>query len=946
MREGRSVQGRMVSCGLLLALFGMPWAVAQQAKPAKTGTLSGSVVDPQSAVIPQAQVSIACGGAAAVQVTTDGLGRYTAAGLAPGVCTVRAQAPGFRTAQRDGIKLAAGATQRLTVTLEIDVAEQQVVVSASAVDASPDKNGDAIVMQGDTLRALSDDPDVMQQQLQSIAGSDPEGGSQLMLDGFSGGRMPPKSAIREIKVNQNPFSAEYDWIGYGRIEILTKPGADKWHGEAWAQGNDSPWNARNPFTSIEPDYHSSRWGGDMNGPLSKNSSVFLNLYGMNGVNESVVNAVVLDGTLSPVALRQIVSTPSTEMNFSPRYDLQWGKVHTITARYELNRSTQTNGGVGQLSLATQGDDNTNTQQTLQLSDTQAYSAKVLNETRFQYVRGRMRQTPQNRDVTVNVSGSFVGGGNSAGTLRDAQDHYEFQDYLKLEEGNHDLNLGGRLRAVRDSNSSTAGYNGQFTFSSIEAYQITEQGLANGQTAAEIRAAGGGATQFTQTEGTPNLAVNLVDAGLFAEDNWKVRPEVTLSYGVRYETQSGIPDHGDFAPRTAVAWSIPGGKDKPPRAVVRAGYGWFYRRFESSELLQARRQNGTLQTTTVITNPDFFPETCADSGVDCSSSSSTPTVYQISPALRSPIQEVGTFGIDKPIGKIGQISVNYMHWRGTHLFLTRNINAPLPGTYDPADPTSGTRPLGVDENIYEYDSVGASKRNRLNVNANAHWKSSGLWLYYGIGKAHSNTSDLSTFLAHPYDPHQDYGRASYDMRNRLFVGGFASLPWHLRVNPFVMWRSGMPFNITVSEDLNGDSQFNDRPAFATDLTRPSVYVTKWGTFDADPIAGQTIIPVNIGKGPGAFLANVRMNREIHFGPPVPPEPGEGDAKPAPAEKKEVEKKYEVDVGVEVQNLLNHPNYSQPVGVLGSTLFGKSISAEDIWGNGSQSRSINLEMSFHF
>lgn len=938
-------------CGLLLTFMGTRDASAQSAGVAVAGAITGSVVDPQGAVIPQAGVSITCDGATPVQVTTDALGRYAATGLTPGQCSIDAQAPGFRTTRKEGVRLAAGATQRITLTLEIDVAEQQVVVSGNAVDSSPEKNGDAIVMKGDTLRSLSNDPDVMRQQLESIAGSDPENGPQLLVDGFSGGKMPPKSAIREIRINQNPYSAQYDSIGYGRIEIFTKPGADKWHAEIWLSGNDSAWNARNPFTSIEPDYHSVRWGGDMNGPLSKKSSLFTSTYGMNGVNESVVNAQTLDDALNQVTVRQILSTPSTELSFSPRFDLQWGKVQTITLRYELNRSSQSNGGVGQLALASQAYDSTNTEQTLQFSDVQAYGAKVLNETRFQYIRDRNRQTPQSTDPAVNVSGAFLGGGSSTGILRDAQDHYEFQDYLHVAAGTHDVNVGTRLRELRDSNYSTSGYNGQFTFTSLTAYQITEQGLKAGKTAEAIRAEGGGATQFTQVRGTPSIAVKLFDAGIYAEDNWKVRPQVTLSYGLRFETQTGIHDHADVAPRAGLAWSIPGKKDKPPVAVIRAGYGWFYSRFESTNLLQARRQNGIVQQTSVIANPDFFPGTCADASVDCSTATNTPTIYQINPTLRAPIQMVGGIGVDKPIGKFGQVSVTYMHWRGARLFLTRNSNAPLPGTYDPSDPTSGTRPLGINENIYEYESIGASKRNRVNVNANLHAKGAALWFYYGYGRAHSNTGGIGTFLAHPYDPHADYGRATYDLRHRVFVGGDVRLPGKVRLDPFVMWRSGMPFDIVVSRDLNGDSQFNDRPAFATDLSRASVHQTKWGAFDADPIAGQTIIPVNYGKGPGAFLANLRLSRALQFGPELPqdpPPPAAKDEKAAPAKaaKKEIERKYGIDFGFEVQNLFNHPNYAQPVGVLDSSLFGKSTSAQDMWGNGSQSRSINLEMFFHF
>jgi hypothetical protein len=958
MRISRSLLRRIVLVCFIAFSVGCISARAQLVNPNATGGIAGTVVDPQGAVVPQANVTLTRDDAAPVSVITDGLGRYVATKLAPGVYAVEAQAPGFRATRKEGIRVAPGAMQRLNLTLEIDVAQQEVVVSGSAIDSSPDKNGDAIVLKGDDLRALSDDQDELLQQLQAIAGADAETGSQLYVDGFSGSKLPPKSSIKEIRINQNPYSAQYDELGYGRIEIITKPGSDKLHGDLWSQGNDSPWNAGNPFVTTQPPYHSWRYDGDMNGPVRKVASYFASIYGLDAVADSVVNAVVLDSNLNPVPFTQAISNPNNEVDFSPRVDLQWGKVQTLTLRYALSRNTSTNSGVGQFALTSQGYNTTNTEQVLQFSDVQAYGAKVLNETRFQYTRDRNTQTPVSTAPTIAVQGAFTGGGNNIGINRDNQDHYEFQDYVHVDVGTHDLNMGGRLRAIRDSNYSTANFNGQFTFASLGAYQITEQGLQSGMSPAAIRAAGGGASLFSQTEGTPSIAVTMMDTGLFAEDNWKVKKDTTLSYGMRFETQTGIHDHADFGPRVAVSWAVPGGKNKPPRAVIRAGYGLFYQRFESTNILQARRQNGVMQTATVVNAPDFYPAVCSSDPAACTGAqASSPTIYQISPTLHAPYIMIGGIGIDKPIGKIGNVTANYMYSKGVHLFLTRNINAPLPGTYNPADPTSGVRPLGTDENVYQYDSEGASDRNRLVVNANIHTKHAGLFGYYSLSKVNTNTSGVGTFPSNQYDLHADYGRGSYDVRNRVFLGGFTRLPWRFALNPFLIYRSSTPFNIVVGEDLNGDTQFNDRPAFATDLTRASVYHTKWGTFDADPIAGQRIIPIDYGKGPALFLANLRLNRSFNFGPVIPDEPAptaptDAKAPAAPAkpaakpEKKEIERKYTVGVGISAQNILNHPNLAQPVGVLGSPLFGTSTAMTSVFGPGSYDRTVNVEMFFRF
>lgn len=933
---------------------------AQSASLGAPGSISGVVADPTGAVIPQAAVTATRVGHAPIKATSDAVGHFVLSGLAAGVYVIEAQAPNFHPAHKEGVRVAAGAVTTVTMTLAIETDQQSVVVSADTLDASPEKNGGAIVLKGEDLRSLSDDPDELSTQLQGMAGADAETGTQFYVDGFSASKLPPKSAIREIRINQNPYSAQYDSLGFGRIEILTKPGADKLHAEYWMQGNDSPWNAQNPFVQSQPPYYMYQLDSDVNGPLNKNASYFFSLWHRQAINVSVVNAEILnDATLMPETFTQAVSTPNSGLYLTPRFDWQWGKVHTFSVRYMLDRSTAQNSGVGQFQLASQAFDSTQTEQVLQVTDSQAWSDKILNEVRFQYIRDRNNQTPQSTDTTLVVQGAFTGGGNNTGIQRDAQDHYEFQDVLRVNHGEHDVTVGGRLRVIRDSNYSTANYNGQFTFASLSTYQITEQGIANNLTPAQIRAAGGGASLYSQTTGNPGIVVSMADAGIFAEDNWKVIPSVIVSPGLRFETQSGMHDHADFGPRLGISWSVPGGANKPPMAVIRGGSGFFFQRFTSSGLLQAERQNGVTQTAIVVNNPDFYPDTCAEKPPpqQCSSndSQSAPTIFSINPKLRAPYLFIAGLGADKSIGKYVSLSVNYLYSRGDHLFVTRNINAPLPGTYDPDDPSSGKRPLDVDENIYQYNSQGDSARNRLSLNGNVHAKNLGLFGYYTLSKGLADTSGLTSFPSNQYDIHADWGRASYDIRNRAFLGGYTRLPGHFSINPFLMYQSSSPFNIVVGEDLNGDTQFNDRPTFATDLTRPSVYVTKWGTFDADPIAGQKIIPINYGKGPGLLIVNLRLSRRFNFGPPLPedPEPPADAANataapkpPAKPEKKTIERKYTLGFGVSAQNILNHPNYAPPVGVLGSSLFGESTALASTGGNSSANRVIDVETFFRF
>ena len=949
---------RLFAVGALLGVA-LSFAHGQAASTVVPASISGTVADPTGAVIPQATITATHAGRAVAKTTSDGVGHFVVKGLAPGVYTLDTQAPNFHPLHKEGVRVAAGAAVTLTLTLAIEADQQSVVVSADTLDASPEKNGGAIVLKGEDLQALSDDPDELSTQLQAMAGADAETGTQFYVDGFTASKLPPKNSIREIRINQNPYSAQYDSLGFGRIEILTKPGTDKLHGDYWMQGNNSPWNAQNPFVTSQPPYYMYQFEGDVNGPLNKSSSYFFDIWRRQAINVSIVNAEILDDSLNPTPFTQAVSTPGTGLFLTPRLDWQWGKVHTMSVRYQLSRETAMNSGVGQFELASQAFDSTQTEQVLQFTDSQAWSPKVLNEVRFQYTRDRNSQIPQSLVPTLVVQGAFTGGGNNVGVNRDAQDHYELQDVLRINHGTHDLTIGGRLRVIRDSNYSTANYNGQFTFATLSAYQITQQGMKEGWTPAQIRAAGGGASLFSQTMGTPGIVVSMADAGIFAEDNWKVIPNVTLSPGLRFETQTGIRNHADFGPRLGIAWSVSGGKNKPPLAVIRGGSGIFFQRFTSAGLLQAERQNGITQTAVVVSYPDFYPDTCSTNAQACDSTAqNAPTIYSINPNLRAPYIFIAGLGVDKPFGKHVSLSANYLYSRGNHLFITRNINAPLPGTYIPGDPTSGVRPLGTNENIYQYNSQGASARNRLNLNGSLNTKKAGLWGYYMLSKAEANTAGLTSFPSNQFDLNVDWGRAAYDIRNRAFLGGYTRLPGNFSINPFLMYQSSAPFNIVVGQDLNGDTQFNDRPAFAIDLTRPSVYATKWGTFDADPMPGQKIIPINYGKGPGLFVANLRLSRRFNFGPalpepPAPPAPAANAAgtkteakPPAKPERKEIDRKYTLGFGASAQNILNHPNYAPPVGVLGSPLFGQSTALSSTSGNSSANRTISLEAFFRF
>jgi hypothetical protein len=228
--------------------------------------------------------------------------------------------------------------------------------------------------------------------------------------------------------------------------------------------------------------------------------------------------------------------------------------------------------------------------------------------------------------------------------------------------------------------SGAGFNGTFIFPSLAAYQAAAQALAAGASEAP------GAIQFSLNAsplgGVPTIPVTVADAGLYVQDEWRVRPNVTLSYGLRFETQNAIRDHADWAPRVAVAWGIDGGDKKAAKTVLRAGYGLFYDRFEEGSVLNTERLNGVTQQQYIVTGSDstpinFFPTVPPVSSLP--SSQTTPTIYQIGPGLRAPYIMQSAVSVERQVTKVANVTVSYLNSRGVHQFLSVNANAPLPGT---------------------------------------------------------------------------------------------------------------------------------------------------------------------------------------------------------------------------------------------------------------------------
>jgi hypothetical protein len=968
-----------------------------------SGTVRGKVTDPTGAVIPQATVTAAGAQGPKASAVTDNQGNYELKGLLPGNYTITTTAKGFAVSSEENFAISAGQVQHFDIALEIQVEQEKVEVQEESpnVSVNPSENASSIVIKGKDLEALSDDPDELQQELEALAGpsAGPNGG-QIYIDGFTAGQLPPKSSIREIRINQNPFSAEYDKLGYGRIEIFTKPGTDQFHGQLLIDGNSSAFDALSPFAPNQPSFHSELFNGSVGGPLSKKASFFFTAQFRDIDDSNIVNALVptaANPNPTSANFEQAVPNPETRINLGPRFDFQLTPSNTLTVRYQYYRDSETNDGIGQFSLPTQAYNSISTEHTIQISDTQVISANIVNETRFQYLRDDSSQTVQNFQPTVSVPGAFTGGGNQIGNSSDTQNHYELQNYTSIVHGKHLIKFGGRLRALTDSNVSNANFNGAFTFASLAAYEGNElpgsclsaliAGLPTVPTTGQLTACG--VSQFSITTGQPLSQVSLVDAGLYVQDDWRIRPNMTLSYGLRFESQTDIHDHADFAPRLSFAWGLGGGgKKTAPKTVLRAGYGMFYDRFPYNLVLQAERLNGFTQLQTIVPglatgNTSLEPP--------------SPTRYEIASGLRAPYTMQSAAGVERQLAKSTTLAVTYVNSYGEHQLFLRNANAPLPGTYPP-----GVRPFGGTDNIYQYDTEGIFRQNQLIANVRTSIGSKlSLFGFYTLNYANSDlgagsgaasagfspgsTSISGNFLSNSYDPMVDYGRSQFDVRHRGVLGGNVSLPYAFRLNPFIIVSSGQPYNITLGQDLNGDSIFNDRPSSVSNARCSNnppylsgIACTPLGTFNLSPAPGYTPIPINLGTGPTLMTVNLRLSKTFGFGKEAGAGkgvqggqgggPGGGGGRGGPpggglggrglgggggggggpfSIGATTNRRYNLTFSISARNVLNRVNLAPPTGTLSSPLFGESNAlAGGPFSFGSATRRIDLQALFSF
>jgi hypothetical protein len=837
-----------------------------------SASLRVTVLDETAAVLPGATVYVVGNDGVEHPVQVDELGVGSVSGLTPGQYTIGASYPGFRPST-GAITLRRGANQT-TVTLAVAISEEVTVAETDAAERRD--NGFTTTLSQAEIDALSDDPDEMADQLAQMAGP----GAQIFVDGFRGGRLPPKDQIQQIRFRTNSFAAEYHDAGMVRVEVITRPGMGDWRSRVTFGFRDSSLNARNAFADTRPIEQVKRVQVSSQGPLKKGkTSVTFSAEGNASYDAQTIVAATPDGDV-----RGQVRRPSDVLNTNIRLEHALSPGNSIRAEYSRRTQDRDNQGVGDYDLQERAWSSDSTTDTLRVRNTRTIGKKVFSELKFEFVQSSSENTSFSTAPTLRVLEAFTGGGAGQTGVREGR-QFTIDQSLDFTIRKHALRAGVLFEAGSWDSTQQTNANGTFTFSSLADFQA---GLAR---------------TYQRRVGDPNVSYSQYQLGWYIQDDFRLTKNLQASLGLRQEVQTNIDDKWNLAPRAAFTWTV-------KKTNVRGGYGLFYDWYDSQTYEQTLRVDGVRQYDEVILNPTY-PLTTGTTG------ERLPASRIQAAALTQPIVHQASLGFDRNITPWMGVRADYMCTRGYDVLRSINVNAPV----------DGVRPDLTVGNISEIVSTGKRASDRLSAGLNLRAPQRRMFgnVMYQLGSIRNYADSALSLPSNSNDPDADWGPAAQDVRHRLFVMANFPLVFGLRAGMNMQLSSARPYNITTGLDDNGDTVFNDRP---DGVGRNSARGAKQMTVDL-----RLTKSINLGGLLAGGPEGVPMGT-----PPPPPPPGGGAANamqpgagggggdgPRMVIMEGSNSRYRADFYVSVQNLFNQTNLNAFTGNQLSRLFGQATSA---------------------
>jgi hypothetical protein len=845
----------------------LPMAAFAQAQ----STVRVTVRDETEAALIHATVTLTDATGAPRQVLVDESGVATLTGLVPGTYQITVEAEGFQgftgsIAVRRGVNTA-------IATLTVAFREQVEVTEINPADRRD--NGFSTTLSRDQIDALSDDPDEMAEQLSQMAGP----GAQLFIDGFRGGRLPPKDQIQQIRFNTNSYSAEYHQAGMVRIEVITKPGMGNWRGTMNVGFRDDSMNATNKFASSRGPEQQKRFMFNMQGPVLK---------GKTGISFAA------DGNMSYDAQTIVARTPTGEVNDQVRRPVEGvnatvrleqllGPTAQLRAEYSRRENTRSNLGVGDFDLLDRAYSVDTVTDSLRVRNTRTIGKSVFSELRFEATQSSNTSVSASNAPTIHVLEQFTSGGAGQMGTREGRQFTLAQNF-DFSIAKHMLRAGILVDGAWWDSNQQSNANGTFTFSSMEDF------LA------------GRPRTYSRRVGDPQVAYSQFEAGWYVQDDFRVSKNLSASVGLRQEVQTNMDDKFNLAPRAAFTYALRKGN-------IRGGYGVFYDWLESSIYEQVVRVDGTQQTDEVIINPSY-PDIGLGAGTSLAASR-----IQLGPQLTQPTIQQASIGYDRPIGEWGTFRTDYMWTRGHDTLRSVNVNAPI----------DDVRPDSTAGNVTQIESTGRRASDRATVAMTLRMpRVRGLMgnVMYQYANNRNFADSPLALPSNSNDPDADWGPSSMDIRHRLFFMFNTPLLQGIRMSMQAQFSSAPPYTITTGIDDNGDTVFNDRPA---GITRNSERgASQWNvnlrmnrSFNLGGVLGGDG-PMMLGGGPPPPPTNNQQG----------PGGGAGAGGPGPVQMVTMDgnaSRYRLDLYLQVFNLLNTANYNAFIGNQLSTYFGQATSA---------------------